>query len=269
MISIVMPTFNQASFIGEAIDSVLRQTDRNYELIIINNYSEDGTEEIVRSYSDPRIHYYKFNNHGIIAASRNYGIRLSKGKYIAFLDSDDIWLPKKLEKQVQMMEENPEIALSYVLFGRLLQDGTVKGIYPYHSRRKRGFIYEDLYLLNVIANSGAMVRASIFNRIGLLDEDPNLVGVEDADMWLRISRDNQVDYVKSDLLLLYRVRDNNVFYKKAIEKIQRRLYLAKKFYPDIGVIGFFKKIILIPVCCLLKALVAEHFEVSNQTIEYI
>ena len=111
LVSVIMPTYNQEEYISDSVDSVLGQTYHHYELIIINNHSEDGTEEIVRSYSDPRIQYYKFNNHGIIAASRNYGIRLSKGKYIAFLDSDDIWLPKKLEKQAQMMEENPEIAL--------------------------------------------------------------------------------------------------------------------------------------------------------------
>ncbi|MBA7530747.1 UDP-Glc:alpha-D-GlcNAc-diphosphoundecaprenol beta-1,3-glucosyltransferase WfgD [subsurface metagenome] len=99
LISVVMPTYNHGRFIGDAINSVLNQTYRNLELIIIDNFSEDNTEKIVTSYKDDRIKYLKFKNNGVIASSRNYGIKHSRGEYIAFLDSDDVWLPEKLEKQ--------------------------------------------------------------------------------------------------------------------------------------------------------------------------
>src|SRR3989304_8476363 len=96
LVSVIMPTYNHARFIGEAIGSVLNQTYPNLELIIIDNYSEDNTEEIVSSYKNQRVKYFKFRNHGVIAASRNYGMRHAQGDYIAFLDSDDLWEPTKI-----------------------------------------------------------------------------------------------------------------------------------------------------------------------------
>ena len=100
LVSVIMPTYNHAKFIAKAIESVLSQTSQNLELIIIDNYSEDDTGEIVASCEDDRIIYLKFRNNGIIAASRNHGIKHSHGEYIAFLDSDDLWHKQKLEKQL-------------------------------------------------------------------------------------------------------------------------------------------------------------------------
>ena len=251
-VSVIMPTFNQGDFIGAAIESVIGQTHANFELVIVNNHSTDHTEKVITAYSDPRTRYYKFKNHDIIAASRNFGIRKARGKYIAFLDSDDQWLQGKLEKQVRLMESDENLALSYVLFGRLHPDGRISGTFPHPEKRIRGSIFRDLYLLNMVANSGAMVRKSVFDRIGMLDENPKLVGVEDADMWLRISRAYRVDFVPDDMLLLYRVGDNNRYYKKIKEKMQRRLYLAGKYYPEVGLLCFFKKVTWIPLYCLLR-----------------
>ena len=264
LVTIIMPTYNHEKYIGNAIDSVLAQNYNNYELIIIDNYSQDATEEIVNSYSDYKIKYHKFNNQGIIAASRNYGIRRASGKYIAFLDSDDIWLSKKLEKQVSLMETDEETALSYVLFTKLYRDKIVKGKYPDPRRRLRGYIFQELYLLNFIANSSAMVRSSVLNEVGLLDEDPKLVGVEDADLWLRISKIKKVNFVEEDILLLYRVGGNNVYYRKIYEKIAKRLYIAKKYSDRAGNKCFAKKILLIPLYCFMRKLITEPFEKPHQ-----
>ena len=97
LVSVIMPTYNHAKFIGKAIGSVLNQTHKNLELIIIDNYSVDNTEEIVKSFNDHRIKYIKFMNNGVIAASRNNGLKIAKGEWVCFLDSDDWWYPKKLE----------------------------------------------------------------------------------------------------------------------------------------------------------------------------
>lgn len=113
LVSIIMPTYNHARFIGEGIESVLNQTYKNFELIIIDNFSEDNTEEIVASYKDDRIKYLKFRNNGSTGVSRNYGIRHAKGEYIAFLDSDDFWLPEKLEEQVAVLRAYPQVAMVY------------------------------------------------------------------------------------------------------------------------------------------------------------
>ena len=99
LVSVVMPTYNHAQYIGEAITSVLNQDYQNLELIIVDNFSEDNTEAIVNGFNDQRIQYYQFANNGIIAASRNYGITKASGEFIAFLDSDDIWKEGKLKKQ--------------------------------------------------------------------------------------------------------------------------------------------------------------------------
>ena len=89
-----MPSFNHGFFIEKAIDSVLTQTVPDFELIIIDNFSTDNTEDVFRKYKDKRIKIFKFKNNGVIAASRNYGIRKARGKLIAFIDSDDIWYEK-------------------------------------------------------------------------------------------------------------------------------------------------------------------------------
>lgn len=235
LVSVIMPTYNHARYIGEAIDSVLNQSYKNFELIIIDNYSTDNTKEIVTSYNENRIKYSKFRNHGIIAASRNHGIKNSSGKYIAFLDSDDIWLPQKLELQIDLMESNKDIGLSYVLYSYLLEDASVKDIIPKPGNRFRGNVFTSLFRTPVIANSGAMVRTQIFNELGLLDENPKLVTIEDYEMWLRISRSWAVDYVDHEAQLLYRIRtDNSSRMLKLFTKWKRVMFLTNKYAHAVG-----------------------------------
>jgi len=92
-VSVIIPTYNHARFLRAAIQSVVDQTFPDWEIVIVNNYSEDDTVQIVASFNDPRIRLVNFCNHGVIAASRNHGMSLATGKAIAFLDSDDIWYP--------------------------------------------------------------------------------------------------------------------------------------------------------------------------------
>ena len=107
LVSIIMPSYNTAKFISETIESVLAQTYPNWELIIVDDCSTDNTDEVVKPYlSDPRISYIKNDKNSGAAVSRNRALRAAKGKWIAFLDSDDLWMPEKLEKQVSFMKEN-------------------------------------------------------------------------------------------------------------------------------------------------------------------
>lgn len=105
-VSVIMPTYNCGRFIRESIDSVLAQTYNNWELLIVDDCSTDETERVVRSFSDPRIRYMRNNQNQGAALTRNSALREAKGRYIAFLDSDDLWLPEKLEKQVAFMQQN-------------------------------------------------------------------------------------------------------------------------------------------------------------------
>ena len=107
LVSIIMPSYNTAKFISETIDSVLTQTYTNWELIIVDDCSTDNTDEVVKSFlSDDRIKYIKNEKNSGAAFSRNRALREAKGKWIAFLDSDDLWLPEKLEKQISFMKKN-------------------------------------------------------------------------------------------------------------------------------------------------------------------
>ena len=107
LVSIIMPSYNTAKYIGESIESVQRQTYQNWELIIVDDCSTDNTDEVVKSYlSDERINYFKNEKNSGAAVSRNRALREAKGKWIAFLDSDDLWMPEKLKKQISFMEKN-------------------------------------------------------------------------------------------------------------------------------------------------------------------
>ena len=106
LVSIIMPTYNCGSFIKETIESVLNQTYKNWELIIVDDCSKDNTEEVVKKIKDKRIKYYKLKQNSGAAVARTESMKKAKGYYMAFLDSDDLWYPDKLEKQIMFMEEN-------------------------------------------------------------------------------------------------------------------------------------------------------------------
>ena len=107
LVSIIMPSYNTASFIAESIQSVLAQSYKDWELIIVDDCSPDNTDDVVKPYlSDERIRYLKNEKNSGAAVSRNRALREAKGKWIAFLDSDDLWMPEKLQKQVRFMEKN-------------------------------------------------------------------------------------------------------------------------------------------------------------------
>jgi len=188
VVSVVMPTYNHAAFIGEAIRSVLAQTDGDFELIIVDNYSEDDTESIVRGFDDPRIEYLKFSNNGIIAASRNAALKRARGRFIAFLDSDDTWTADKIETQLEYLKANPNAALvcgslvtrwGHELFNMAAEPSTAV---------LSGFSYDWLLDCNFIFCSSVMVRREVLDEVGLFDEEPGMVSSEDWDLWLRIAR---------------------------------------------------------------------------------
>jgi glycosyltransferase involved in cell wall biosynthesis len=185
LVSVIMPTYNHAKFIGRAIASVLNQTYPNFELIIIDNYSEDDTEKIVVSYVDARIIYLKFRNNGVIAAGRNNGIKHANGEYIAFLDSDDWWYSNKLEIVEKYLHKADIVYHD-------LDTHTEKGKRfrkPTQGRHLKRPVFVDLMTKgNAIANSSVVVRKSIIEQVGGLCEDKSLISKEDFDLWLRISR---------------------------------------------------------------------------------
>ncbi len=128
LVSIIAPSYNTAKYIDETIQSVLRQTYTNWEMIIVDDCSTDNTDEIVKLYlSDTRIKYLKNEKNSGAAVSRNYALREAKGKWIAFLDSDDLWMPEKLEKQVSFMQIN-RYYFSYTHYQEINDVGNLLGV---------------------------------------------------------------------------------------------------------------------------------------------
>ncbi len=200
LISIILPTFNHAKFLKKAIESVINQTYINWELIIIDNNSTDETFDIVNSYSDHRITYSKIQNNGVIAASRNLGISLSNGSWIAFLDSDDWWTNNKLSRSVEYINKDKFDLIYHDLF--LVYKPNQKSYQRIASSRTLYFpVFEDLLLNgNGILNSSVIVRKDLLEDVGLISCDTNKITWEDYDCWLRISQiTNKFHYIKETL----------------------------------------------------------------------
>ena len=191
IVSIVIPTYNHAKFIGKALESVIDQTYKNWEAIVIDNNSTDDTDKVINQYNDPRIKYLKINNDGVIAKSRNLGIKEAKGEWIAFLDSDDWWTKDKLEVCLSKICKNVDFihhATEYVNKSKsFLTKKIIKG------REFKKPILNDLLIGTItkgsqISNSSVIVRKNILIKIGGLNENKILVGSDDFDTWLRIAQ---------------------------------------------------------------------------------
>jgi glycosyltransferase involved in cell wall biosynthesis len=182
-VSVVIPTYNSAAMVKEAIDSVLAQTYSDFEVVVMDDGSTDDTESVVRQFGD-RVRYFKQENQGVSAA-RNAGIKRSRGDYLAFLDSDDLWLTEKLAEQIPLLERDPKLGLVYcdwtVVSGRtLLQSSYLKGL-PAAS----GYVFDELIQSGFILTSGVVMRRAGLNDVG--NFDTSLTIAQDYDLWLRIS----------------------------------------------------------------------------------
>ena len=215
LVSIVIPTYNHAKFISKALKSVIDQTYKNWEAIIIDNESVDETYKLINNFNDSRIKYFKISNDGVIAKSRNLGINEAKGEWIAFLDSDDWWTKDKLEVCLSKIAKNVDFihhATEYVIKSKsFLKKKIIKG------REFKKPILNDLLIGTItkgsqISNSSVIVRKNTLIKIGGLNENKILVGSDDYDTWLRIAQiTDQFLYVNKKLsyVLFHDARTSN------------------------------------------------------------
>ena len=199
LISIIIPTFNHGNYLRRALQSVLCQTYKNWEVIVIDNHSIDNTDEIIESFSDPRISYLKIHNNGVIAASRNLGIRNAKGQWIAFLDSDDWWKNNKLQLCFDSMETNVDLIHHDLV---TIKNNSSKSV----KMKVNIFQVSPPILINLllkgnhIQQSSVVVRKSLLEKIGFINESPEMVACEDYNTWLRIAQiTDQFKFIKIKL----------------------------------------------------------------------
>jgi len=212
LISVIIPSFNHGNYLGRAIQSVIDQTYTNWEVVIIDNHSTDNTGEVIIMYTDPRITLLKIHNNGVIAASRNAGIRAAKGEWIAFLDSDDWWTANKL--QVCLDNIHDEVDLVY-------HDLEIVTKNPQYFWRKKIKSWQlqipvlmDLLLNgNAIVNSSVLVRKRLLQEIGGINESVEMIAAEDYNTWLRIAQFTEGFVYVSRKLGYYLIHDQSISQK--------------------------------------------------------
>lgn len=219
MISIVIPSYNASSFIKETIQSVQSQTYTNWEMIIIDDVSKDNTRELIKEEikKDGRIQLIELQENGGAAIARNIGINNAKGKYVAFLDSDDLWLPEKLEKQLEFMQNN-DIDFSFTSYQIMNQDGTLTDKVVHVPEKIN---YNGLLKNTIIGCLTVMLDIEKLGRVQM----PNIRTRQDTATWLKILRQGHYAYGLDEVLSKYRKVENSISSKKfKMAKMNWKLY---------------------------------------------
>ncbi len=231
LVSIVMPLYNGEVFVLDSIRSVLDQTYKNWELIIVDDVSTDNSFTIVEEYikSEPHISLYQLSQNSGAAVARNYAIELAKGRYISFLDCDDMWLPEKLEKQIQFLDKHA-LVLTYSAYHTIDENSkyiNMRNVPPVIS-------YEDMLKSNQIGNLTGIYDVDFFGKVYMEN-----VGHEDYVLWLKLLK--QIPYTKglTQILAQYRIMSNSISSNKLkvlkwqwhiYRKIEKLTILQSSYY---------------------------------------
>jgi glycosyltransferase involved in cell wall biosynthesis len=204
-VSVIIPTYNRSEFLRVAVGSALTQTLQDLEIIVVDDASEENTEEVISQFDDKRVRLIRHETNQGVSAARNSGVMNSRGKYIAFLDDDDEWFPEKIERQWDLLEKSPK-TVGVVYTGWVGADAATGRIIYNLAPSHKGDIFEVMVLQDSLApTSSFFVRKECFEKVGLFDIE--LQYGEDFDMWLRIAREFQFDYLKEPLVR-YSIPDN-------------------------------------------------------------
>jgi len=203
-VSVIMPTFNRSYVLRDAIDSALAQTDCNLEIIVVDDGSTDHTSEIVANYATTRKVHYSYQQNRGVSAARNCGIRIASGEFIAFLDSDDIWLPNKLSLQLNEFRKNAKLGILYG-YAEFKNIKTGKSLIKPDSISLN--FQEFINKHTVLPTSTVIVRKSYLDDVGYFDE--NLGIFEDLELWIRLARISKVGFIDK-ILAICRINDDNI-----------------------------------------------------------
>lgn len=245
LVSIITPLFNAEKYISETIESVICQTYKNWEMIIVDDCSTDKSCDIVKSYQqkDMRIRLIESDiNFGGPARPRNIGLRNARGAYVAFLDADDVWLSAKLARQVCFMLANPDVDICHTLANIIDSHGVVQG---YYKNQKTSNLLKYLvsdknilfYSNNININSVIMkIDREIF-----FEEDRNIVALEDRKYWIDNLHKGKKIHLLKKILLNYRIRQDSISNRSSDEGYRKATYLLSKILleKNITLIQFF------------------------------
>lgn len=243
LVSIITPTYNCAKFIAATIDSVLAQTYKNWEMIIVDDCSQDDTQRIVEDYvsKDSRIRYYLLDKNSGAAVARTTAMNLAKGSYMAFLDSDDIWLPNKLEQQIAWMQSNG-YAFSCTAYEQIDENGNSRGKIIKTIKKTS---YNRLLLDCPVGNSSVLYDVEKMGKF----EVPNIRKRNDDALWLQMLKKEKYIWGMPDVLMQYRIRKNSISSNKF--KVIKYHWIL---YREIEHLSIFRSVFHICYWCLIKAL---------------
>ena len=219
LVSVIVTTYNRKELLKETLDSILNQTFKNFELIVVDNYSNYNFFSFIEYFNDERIKPFQNKNNGIIAVNRNCGIRKAKGEYIAFCDDDDLWLPQKLEEQLKHFNDDiVGVGSSSILFGDI----------RFHRQK---IMRSDALLKfdDILRDGGVPLSSLMIRNIGyLFDENKSLTSVEDFDLQLTIMlKTRKMIKLLSSPLVIYRVQSTNS--NSYVRKSKNSLNIIKKY----------------------------------------
>lgn len=213
-VSVNIPVYNGSDYIRDTLESVLAQTVKDFEIIIIDDGSNDGSGQVIKEFKDSRIKYFFQENKGI-GAARNAAIEMSQGEYIAFLDQDDLWLPTKLEEELAMFDKGRDIGL---VFCNTIFFSYKGDLFSYYGKEKppQGMVFRQLLRKYFLSLETVMVRRSVLETVGLF---PDYMMAEEYDLFLRIAYKFPFGYVDK-ALSKYRLHDKNYSWGRELEEIK-------------------------------------------------
>jgi len=240
LVSVIIPAYNSGKFICETISSVLNQTYKNLEIIVVNDGSRDNTEDVLSSYIKENSIKYFFQQNSGPSASRNYGIKKSSGNYIAFLDADDKWLPEKIARSVDFLESGKFdwMCTSMVkikgdgskIIKRIASDSWVlnSGTYEIKQLKNGLFFFSEI----PVHTPTILLKKNCIEKVGIFDES-FLIG-EDTDLWLRFEEHGLRGGYLDEPLTIYRYNENSLTKGRKVDGLREHFKVAKKHAKILG-----------------------------------
>lgn len=231
LVSVVTPSYNHVKYVQTTIESVINQTYKNIEYFVIDDGSKDSSQPLIRALSEKYNFYFETQENIGLVRTMNKLIKKCKGKYIAIIESDDIWTLDKIEKQVVFMENNPAIA---ACGGNALNINDKNEIFPYYLQKFKG--YMEFNFKDILSNNHhlpsltVMIRKEALDKVGLYDEEIIFV---DYFMWLKITKENNHIALLPDLFGFYRVHESNTS-KNNKKMFKSKVYLIKQYKGNKG-----------------------------------